>query len=121
MKKALLITFFGLLILTQPFHNAHANDPLNNPTIIKGQVIYAKKKVPLEFRNIVLKRVDDSTMTGATYSGKTGEFILAGIPAGRYYLRITYIGYETKIIRDIEVKASMPEIDLRSVSYNTYA
>jgi len=103
----------GAPALAQQPRQAAAGGPV---CLLKGVVIDAKKQSPLEFANIVLKRIPDSSLAGAAYSGKTGEFILSNIAPGKYTMRISFVGYETKLLRDIEIAPGEREQALGNIA-----
>ncbi len=71
-----------------------------------GGVIYGKvkdkgEKMPMQYTNIVLYRLPDSTMVNGTITGKDGAFKFKGVKNGGYYLKIHFIGFKIKTISDI--------------------
>jgi len=82
---------------------------------LRGQLIDSHSSNPIEYGNIVLFRVQDSTMQTGTISGPKGEFVLDKIPIGRYYAVVQFIGFERKTISDLFFNPRTPEIDLGQV------
>ncbi len=66
---------------------------------IKGKIIDAENKQPLVGANILILNTSSGTSTD-----DNGNFKIENIDAGEYSLRLSYIGYETKVITDIIVK-----------------
>jgi len=62
---------------------------------IKGRVMSGKTDI--EFANIVLQK-SDSTFIDGCITDKAGAFRLNNIAAGNYLLRVSSIGYETRIV-----------------------
>lgn len=66
---------------------------------------------PIEYANVVLHRVSDSAMVMGTVSDREGRIVLSGVPEGRYYLAIHFIGYEDVYKNSIHVRGTGP-VDL---------
>lgn len=47
----------------------------------------------LEYATVVLHNASDSAIVKAGYSDDQGKFLIAPVPAGKYYVRTTYVGY----------------------------
>ncbi len=80
---------------------------------IKGVVIDAKNKEPLEFVNLVLQTTDSVFMNGTTTDQK-GHFILSKVVNGNYLLTVSSLGYQTQQIRlsDINESITLDNIQL---------
>ncbi len=83
--------------------------------IITGIVSDAKKNTPLEYANVVIKNLNDSSAINGTYSGKSGDFILPNVSEGTYVVKVSYVGYEAKEIPNIIVNGASPKVDVGSV------
>ena len=93
MKK---FVFLGLFLLC--FFQALSQD-----YTISGKIVDDNNEnVP--FANAALFGADSSLVTGAVSDGN-GNFVITTKP-GLYYLRITFLSYEEKVISPIEIKAS---------------
>ena len=96
MKKYLLILFLYI-----SFVNAvKAQD-------ITGQIVHADGS-PLEFANVVLLQMSDSTFIEGAISKSDGTFLLPQ-PTTKAFLRVSYLGYTTK---NLSLKPDMGRITL---------
>ena len=87
MQKSYFILFFLIFSL---FINAQEK------FTIKGKVIGANDKFPLESATVYLTTVKDSTMLEYTLTDKNGDFIFAAKKQDRpVFLKVTYMGFET--------------------------
>ena len=75
-----------------------------NDVTITGRIIDADRGAPIEYANIVLHRLSDSTMAQGTVSDPQGRFAMGNVPVGRYYLAIHFIGYEDAYVHDINIR-----------------
>src|SRR5262245_32008912 len=85
-KKVLLLSF-ALFAPSSSFLSAASSGK------ISGNVFDSKDNKPLPGANVVLK----GTKLGAS-TDLNGKFVIPIVPAGRYELVITYIGYQSKTI-----------------------
>ncbi|WP_299822437.1 TonB-dependent receptor [uncultured Pontibacter sp.] len=95
-----------------------AQQPLPTTTrgIVKGTLIEVDTKAPVGFANVVLLSARDSSLvTGAT-TDIDGLFILERIPAGRFILRASMVGYPTRYVPNINITAQKPEVNLGAIS-----
>ena len=83
---------------------------------IKGVVVDGKKRTPLVYANIVLRDKTSGEVASATYSGETGEFILANLTPGTYRLTVSYVGYETREVPDVSVAEDATQLDLGAIA-----
>ena len=61
---------------------------------VTGRVLDATDQAPLIGANVVLTQVPDSVRRGAA-ADTAGRFTIAGVPAGRYVLSVSFLGYQT--------------------------
>ncbi|MBN2466393.1 TonB-dependent receptor, partial [candidate division WOR-3 bacterium] len=70
---------------------------------ITGQVYDADLDVPIEYANIVLRSLRDSSQVNGTITDKSGRFVLNGIRPGRYFVEVSFIGYRDKTVGNVAV------------------
>jgi outer membrane cobalamin receptor len=68
---------------------------------ITGQVYDADLNVPIEYANIVLRGLRDSSQVNGTVTDKAGRFTLTDVRPGRYFVEVSFIGYRTKTVGDV--------------------
>ena len=84
-----------------------AAQPGAGPTVgaVVGQVFDAESKTPVEFANVVLYALPESSQVTGTVTDKSGAFRLDGVKPGRYYVEFSYIGYRDKAVNEFGVVA----------------
>ena len=129
MKKRLL-NFVTLLILSSSLIFSQVSEKNTNITSavkltpngkITGVVLDSKTKIAIEYSNIVLFDVKDSSMITGTISTVGGNFVIEKIPSGKYYAKISFMGYSSKLIKDIVIDATqinLGKIELDPVAVN---
>jgi hypothetical protein len=70
---------------------------------IKGKVLDESSKAPVAFANVVLLNADP--LIGTT-SDINGNFRIENVPVGRYDIQVSFIGYESSIIKEVFVSSS---------------
>ncbi|MFO7447913.1 MAG: TonB-dependent receptor [Ignavibacteriaceae bacterium] len=90
---------YGLLTVSRSADCGLLTEDLISGGTIKGKLTDADTKQPLISANVILL----NTNYGAA-ADPEGNFIIANIPPGTYSVKISYIGYESKIKTDIVVR-----------------
>lgn len=116
MKTNLYQIILILLAFYIPTHlNAQTPSPATTTGTISGTLLEDGTSKPIGFANVVLLSAPDSSLvTGAT-TDMEGVFVLERIPAGRYMLRASMVGYPTKFIPGISITAGKPEAALGNI------
>jgi len=70
---------------------------------IAGSVFDADLNVPIEYANIVLRSLRDSSQVNGTITDQSGRFTLPGVRPGRYFVEVSFIGYRDKTVGDVAV------------------
>lgn len=90
MKKLLSVNFLFLFVIF----------PVIAGTVM-GRIV-DDNDLALDYVNVMLVSKTDSSAVYGSISDTDGRFSVTGVPAGRYTLKISFIGYQT-VSRDIEV------------------
>jgi hypothetical protein len=101
MSKNLSLFLLWITFLPIPYLNYSVNlvygNSINsssgNESRIKGRVVDAETKAPIEFANVLLFQKDDSIHLNQTMTEKNGYFTIGNIPTGKYFITVSYIGY----------------------------
>lgn len=82
---------------------------------IKGEVKDASSDDAVEFATIVLLSTDGSKQITGTITEANGSFKLSDVPASKYQLKISFIGYAEKVIAEVETTPKKPDLDLGAI------
>jgi len=122
MKK--IFSFFTLISLTY-IAMAQGNmqdqgrqgfDMSNFNGIITGKVIDSLDRTGVEFANIALYKLKDSSLVTGTLTDASGSFMLEKLMPGRYYIDVKFIGYQSRRLNGIIVSPRSPKVDLGTLS-----
>lgn len=115
MKNILKVVIIVLLFFNITKAQDQRRSPMGNLNIngkITGKLIDEQSGKPIEYGNIVLYRFRDSSMATGTISNSQGNFVLDNVNVGRYFIKISFIGFETRVIDSVLVTPRNPEVDL---------
>jgi outer membrane receptor protein involved in Fe transport len=121
--KIKYLTFFLTLLVF--INYANAQDENNQPkkrdfsnvkTKLTGRVLDNETEKPLESVNVQLYSLKDTNkLVKGTASGNDGTFVLEGFRPGKYLLKISFIGYNTAIKKDLAMTPMEPEVNIGDV------
>ncbi|MEM6807491.1 MAG: carboxypeptidase regulatory-like domain-containing protein [Bacteroidota bacterium] len=120
MKKLLssliLICSFGFLLAQFPGGGGRPGS--SQPKItgkITGTIQDSTSKDALEFATISLKRAGRDKSINGDLTDSNGKFKLSGINLGKYEVHLTFLGYRTKVVKDIKLTPEKPDVDLGKI------
>lgn len=88
MKKFILLTF--LFVVSALYVSAQQ---------VKGNLKDSADHSPLMIATVSVLKTDSTTVVAETVSNEKGEFSFRNIPAGNYFLSVSYIGYKSLMQR----------------------
>jgi len=109
--------FFCFLISTV----SNTYGQVNNVYEITGVVIDSASKQPVEYASVAVYKKKDSLLISGSITNLKGEFVIKGVPAGKYVLKSNFIGYKTgkRPVDIINASVNMDRpIELSSTSLN---
>lgn len=111
------ITF--LLICSILFTSFTVSTSNSENGYIKGYVFDPDVNQPLEYATIsILNSANDSIING-TITNESGFFKIKGIKSGKYKVNISFIGYESKSIDNVNIQTRNLNIDLGKIFLKT--
>ena len=93
--RFLMVLSISILIFNlnaQPEMQRPAQQTRTSGTVM-GTIVDANN-VPLQYASVNVKRVSDSVTAQFGLTDEAGKFLLEGIPFGRYFVEIQYVGYQ---------------------------
>ena len=82
--------------------------------IVKGKVVDAISKSPLEYATISIFSQKDSSIVTGDITDKSGVFVIE-TPPGRYYAKVDFIGFEPKMLDNFMIGRESRTVDLGSI------
>lgn len=115
MKRTLLLLTFSMLIsLSQAIKPVPTAAGAMSGTI-KGIVKDKDLKTAVEYATVSVFQMSDSSLINGTITNVKGEFELKQIKSGKYYVEVSFIGYNKKTIRNIPINRNYKIADLKIV------
>ncbi len=99
---ATFLIFFQSTLFAQ--YNSSQNQTATNQPTVKGQIMDAGTKEPLEYATVGIMNPQDSSMITGGITDEKGRFALAVAP-GNYWVKVSFVSYQTQIIKDVQVQA----------------
>lgn len=91
-------------------------DMSNFSGTLSGQVLDSLTRQPVEYANIVIYKLRDSSLVGGTVSDEKGFFKVEKLTPGRFYVDVKFIGYKTRRVSGVMVSPRTPEVNMGTVS-----
>jgi outer membrane receptor protein involved in Fe transport len=79
---------------------------------LNGIIVDSLTNKGIDYASVRLFYAKDSTVAGGIYTDEKGKFRLDEIALGKYYIKITFAGYKTKIISPIVLTQEKPIKDI---------
>ncbi len=117
MKKSFTILFSLLLAFTTFAQHGNWGKP-KGPTItgkITGQLLDSLNNRPIEFASVVLINAKSGKEADGLISDERGGFKFPEAKIGVYDVHFSFLGYETKVVKGIELTAKKPDYNLDNV------
>lgn len=116
LKKEFLIAGIAILFLSvQAFAQTNYQTRNKPRGVVEGYVFELGKDEPLEFANVSLYKVKDSTLTTGAIADQEGHYLIEDVPPGKYYLIADFIGYKKEKVEGITVKPPNMKVNLEPV------
>jgi outer membrane receptor protein involved in Fe transport len=82
---------------------------------VKGKVIDFQTKDAIPYASVAILNADDKQpVNGAVTSGE-GEFTFQNIKSGKYTIQVSFMGYQPKIITDVQLNKDMKIADMGKI------
>lgn len=104
MRPILSFLFISFILMNSSVLTLKAEAADRGKITISGKIVDKMTLNPVEYANVVLFKRSDSLMINGTITDSSGTFRINGIHAGKYFLAVSFIGYNKKNI-DIDLKS----------------
>ena len=80
--------------------------------VVTGAIIDPDLNRAVEYATIALFKVRDSSLVSGTISQSNGQFRIEEVPYGKFYVEVTFVGYEKKVVNSIMITPRNTEENL---------
>lgn len=108
--KCLLTVFIIFALSTGLF-----SQPKNIKGRISGKVIDESTELPLESATVQIINIIGDELVDGGASDIKGEFQITDIPAGTYNIKVSYIGYNTSVLKGIIINKNNTSVNVGSI------
>lgn len=98
--QRLTFSLFSLLILLSILPAVAQNNPHGQQaqlSTVKGKALDAKTNQGVMYASVIVRHLKDTTFISGGIADTTGKFQIENLKAGRYLLKISFIGYQTYV------------------------
>ncbi len=82
---------------------------------ISGNIYDSHTKKPISYANVTLYKATDSLLVTGNVTDDNGNYVLANIKDGNYYLIANFIGYNKKTINNITINDKIKKIKVQDI------
>ncbi len=104
MNKTLLFSCFVLIAISVFGQQKGPQAQREGQTSISGEVLDSVALNGIEYASVRLFSVADSSVKQGIYTDEKGRFLLEKVAPGNYFIKITFSGYEPKLIPNIKIQ-----------------
>ena len=115
MKKVLFLFIALISTINLEANNINPDPASKINGKIRGNVKEATSGKAIEYANIAIFQLSDSTLINGTISDAKGDFQLSEIPKGEYFITIDFLGYGKKYIGDINIDRKSKNHDIGTI------
>jgi outer membrane receptor protein involved in Fe transport len=106
---------FGAFLLLSFFLKLSTISLANVSGVVQGLILDEADGQPLEFVTVAIYNAPDQSLVTGTVSDEQGKFEIKGLPAGDYYLEVSFIGYDKALVNDININTGRTRIELKDI------
>ena len=120
MKSIIGVLIFLLFYTTSVFSQSGMGQGMQGTMpmdgVLKGKIVTTSDSIAMEYANIVLFSLRDSSMVTGTITDANGLFELKELPYGRFWVELNFIGFEKRIISDVKINPQGKVVDLGTIT-----
>jgi outer membrane receptor protein involved in Fe transport len=110
-----LLAVCGTTLSAQQAPARPAGPPPTGPGEVRGTVLAAESKSPLNRAAVAVHSVRDSSLVAGEFAGADGVFKIRGLRPGSYYLRVTSMGFKPQR-QAFAITAEAPSVDAGTIA-----
>lgn len=115
MKQLLNIIAVFLLFSTSGVMAQQATGKVTTPSKIVGVAKDVKTGEPVAYATAVLYVAGSDTNVAGGVADGDGKFFITGMDPGSYDLKISFLGFETKTVKDIQVVSKTGDVNIGDI------
>lgn len=89
--------------------------PLAKSGKIKGKIIDADTKSPMEYANVAIYNKQDAKLITGAIANESGVFEISELPFGNYYVEANFIGFEKTTVADVKIIPNSSSVDMGTI------
>jgi outer membrane receptor protein involved in Fe transport len=118
MKKSIYLLIFNLFLGLSLAQAQQTPPAAKQPARIIGVAKDLKTGEVISYATAALYKAGTETNIAGGVADDEGRFFIAGFEPGSYDLKISFMGFETKVVKDIQVTSPTGDINLGTIELN---
>ena len=114
MKISVVIILCNFFIQHGFLFAQHDDDDRNGRSAVTGIILDRSSNSPIEYANIVIRSIKDSSIVTGTVSEKDGSFSIPLSSQGKYLVDIRFLGFKNKMM-NIDITRETSSVNLGNV------
>lgn len=110
-----ILAFLLLLVIGEGVEAQQRGSRGPSNGVVSGTVLMADANEPAESATVALWSASDSSLVTGAITKKDGSFEIEGIRPGSYYVRVSFVGYQSQTIPDLVVNNQNRQVDLGEI------
>jgi outer membrane receptor protein involved in Fe transport len=110
-----ILFLFAQSIFSQGYQKGNFQGTMPMDGKITGTIIDSITGQPVEYAIVAIHKMKDSSLVTGNTTKTNGSFIVEGLPYGRFYAEITFVGYKKHVVRGILITPNQNSVNIGSV------
>ena len=110
-----ILFLFAQSLLSQGYQKGNFQGTMPMDGKITGTIIDSITGQPVEYAIVAIHKMKDSSLVTGSSTKTNGSFIVEGLPYGRFYAEITFVGYKKHVVRGILITPNQNSMNIGSV------
>lgn len=112
---SILLAFTGLPSLAQQRQPGQTGMQRAAQGSISGEVVEAATGEPIVSASVGIWRSADSTIVTGAITDSKGQFLIEGLRGGRFYARVSFVGFDSYVVDDVTLSPQQANVDLGAI------
>jgi outer membrane receptor protein involved in Fe transport len=82
---------------------------------VSGKVVDGETGDPLEYVSVAIYDAESESLITGTITDAEGQFSIKGVTQGKYFIEVTFIGYDKQVKKAIEIEAGRTEVEVGEI------
>lgn len=114
-----IVCIFSFAVIAQPPGGGRPGGGKRSTTTSQGEIFGnitdSLTEKSLGYVTVLALKQPDNKVVGGAVTTENGSFSIAELPFGDYHLKVSFVGYETRIVKDIRISKDELTVNLKNL------